>query len=80
MGIVKQLESEDRDRSVYMTSIEEIKTLLKVRQSCITHIKRSQNTTSHFMANYARTHARTDVWLSSGPAGVEDTCLLHRNS
>ena len=65
LEMVKILNNKETDRSVYSTMIEEIKTVMKVRQTCITHIKRCQNTSSHFMANYARTNAHTAVWLWS---------------
>jgi hypothetical protein len=43
----------------------EIKTLMKVRQTCIAHIKRCQNNSSHFLANYVRTNAHTALLFAS---------------
>jgi hypothetical protein len=57
------------DRSVYSTIIEEIKTLIKIRKTCVTYVSRSQNTSSYFMANYARTRNHKEVRLSSGSGG-----------
>jgi hypothetical protein len=74
LEIVKLIKNNDVDQSVYTTIIEEIRTVLKVRQSCITHVKRCQNTSSHFMANFGRTNARTALWLASGPEDLASTC------
>jgi hypothetical protein len=65
LELINLLKKEEMDRSVYSTIIEEIKSLLKIRPTCVTHISRTQNTSSHFMANYARTSNHTAVWLPS---------------
>ena len=77
LEIVKSLKNEALDRSVYTSMVEEKQTLLHVRDTCITHVKRSQNNSSHFMANYARIHSCTAVWHSSGPEGLATIC--HRD-
>ena len=77
LEIVGLLNNKEMDRSPYAMMIEEIKTLLKVRQACITHVKRCQNTCSHFLANYARTSSRTAMWFASGPEGLPSLC--HRD-
>jgi ribonuclease HI len=46
LELIKRLQSEEMDRSVYATMIKETKGLLKVQQTCITHIKRCQNISS----------------------------------
>jgi hypothetical protein len=74
LELVVMLQNEEIDRSVYSSVIEEIKTLLKVRQTCVTHVKRCQNNSSHFLADYARTQECTAVWLSSGPEGLMSIC------
>jgi hypothetical protein len=74
LELINLLKKEELDRSVYSTTIEEIKYLLKIRPTCVTHVSRIQNTSSHFMANYARTSNHTAVWLSSGPEGLADIC------
>jgi ribonuclease HI len=71
LEMVSLLKKADIDRSVHSNIIEEIKALLKIRQSTINYVSRSQNTSSHFMANYARTSNRTAVWLASGPEGLD---------
>jgi ribonuclease HI len=76
---VKMLKSEGVDRSIHAPMVEEIKSLLRVRQTCITHVNRSQNSSSHFMANYARTHASTAVWQCSGPDGLANICYQDCN-
>jgi ribonuclease HI len=70
LEIVKLLNTKGINRSAYSSIVEEIKTLIKVLRACITHVKRCQNTSSHFLANYARNHACTAVWLASGPEGL----------
>jgi hypothetical protein len=56
--------------SLYSSTVEEIKTLLKVRQTYVTHVLKCQTNSSHFLANYARTQTCTSLWLSSGPKGL----------
>jgi len=80
LEMIKMLENKEADRSVYSTTIEEIKILMKIRQTCITHISRSQNSSSHFMANYARANSHTAVWLASGPEGLLSTCQVCNSS
>jgi hypothetical protein len=62
---VKMLKSERVDRSVH--------------QTCITHVNRSQNSSSHFIANYARTPASTAVWQCYGPDGLANICYQDCN-
>jgi aspartate carbamoyltransferase regulatory subunit len=52
LEIINLVNNKEVDHSVFSTMIEDIKTVLKVRQTCITHAKRYQNTRSHFMANF----------------------------
>jgi hypothetical protein len=80
LEIVKVLNQEEMDRSAYSSLIEELKTLLKVRQTCITHVRRGQNSSSHFLANYAREKAHTAVWFNSGPEGLAMLCDPDCNS
>uniref|UniRef100_A0ACD5YU06 Uncharacterized protein n=1 Tax=Avena sativa TaxID=4498 RepID=A0ACD5YU06_AVESA len=64
LEIVSLLNSKEIYCLAYAMMIEEIKTLLKVRQPCITHVMKCQNTGSQFLANYAsRISSRTAVWL-----------------
>jgi ribonuclease HI len=48
LEIVKLLQNNHMDRSVNATIVEDVKTLLKDRHTCITHVKRAQNISSHF--------------------------------
>ena len=64
---VKLNQSGDTNRSKYAFLIKEIKDSLIERNSCITHIVRSKNNASHFLASYGRSQCRTVVWLGSGP-------------
>lgn len=59
--------------SAHMTVIEEMKMLLKSRQTCITHISCNQNAISHVLANYARHSGRIAVWF---PAKKKYSCLV----
>jgi hypothetical protein len=72
--VLSLLNNEEVDRSIYTSVIEEIKALLKVRQACVTQVKRCQNSCSDFLAKFARTNSRTAVWLASGPEGLESIC------
>ena len=74
LEMVKLLKNKATDRSIYSFLIEEIKQLIKVRQTFITHVTRSENTVSHFMANYARLNAYVDVWLATGPEDLVERC------
>lgn len=58
------------DRSVYASIVKEIKHLMSLRQTCITHVSRSQNKASDMLASFARTHGRTMTWLGAGPSEV----------
>jgi hypothetical protein len=80
LEIVKMIRNEAMDRSVYTTLVEYIKSLLKDSHICFTHIKRIQNISSHFMANYARLNWHTGVWYLSGPEGLVDSCQCFVNS
>jgi hypothetical protein len=80
LEIVKVLNQEEMDRSAYSSLIEELKTLLKVRQTCITHVRRGQNFSSQFLANYAREKAHTAVWFNSGPEVLAMLCDPDCNS
>ncbi|VAH21106.1 unnamed protein product [Triticum turgidum subsp. durum] len=62
------------DRSVYALLVAEIKHLMSLRRTCVTHIGRSQNVASDFLVKSARTEHRTVVWMDSGPPEVVDFC------
>uniref|UniRef100_A0A8R7UYI7 RNase H type-1 domain-containing protein n=1 Tax=Triticum urartu TaxID=4572 RepID=A0A8R7UYI7_TRIUA len=51
---VNMVQSAETNRSKYAFMIKEIKNLLIERNSCITHIVRSKNNASHFLANFGR--------------------------
>ena len=46
----------------------EIRYLMSLRDSCITHVNRSQNKVSDSIAKFARLEGRTMTWLCSGPS------------
>ena len=71
---VSMVQSKESNRSKYAPIVLEIKEYMKERNSCITHIRRSQNIASHYMANFGRTSGRTTVWLGSGPEDVVNVC------
>ena len=70
---VKLVQSREVDGSVYSSIVTEIRYLLSLHESCITHISRSQNRVSDSLANFAHTKGRTKTWLGSGP---EETVQL----
>ncbi|KAM3354645.1 hypothetical protein ACQJBY_025391 [Aegilops geniculata] len=55
------------DRSIYASIVKEIKYLLSLGQTCISHIVRSQNKASDMLAVFARSQGRTMTWLGAGP-------------
>ena len=60
---VTMISCEVVDRSIYASIMKEIKYLLSLRQTCITHVSRSQNKASHSLAMFARSEGRTMTWL-----------------
>ena len=70
---VTMISSEGVHRSIYAPVVQEIKHLLSLRQTCITHVSRSQNKASDSLAVFARIHGRTMTWLGSGP---EETLVI----
>ena len=49
----------DCDRSAYAFLVKEIRYLLSLRQSCITHVSRSQNKASDSLAAFGRAQGKT---------------------
>ena len=62
----------DTNRSKYAFLIREIKDSMYECSSCITHIRRCCNNSSHGLANFGRTQGRIVVWLGSGPDAILD--------
>jgi ribonuclease HI len=58
------------DRSAYAFLVKEIRYLLSLRQSCITHVSRSQNKASDSLAAFGRAQGRTMTWIGSAPPDV----------
>ncbi|VAI49470.1 unnamed protein product [Triticum turgidum subsp. durum] len=67
---ISLISSLDADRSVYSSIVREIKHLMGLRKTCISHIVRSQNKASDCLAKFARTQGRTLTWLGAGPDEV----------
>ena len=67
---VEMLSSGVVDRSVYASLVGEIKFLLNLRHSCITHVPGCQNKASDRLASFARLEGRTMTWGGSGPEDV----------
>ena len=63
---VTMISCEFVDRSVYASLVKEIKYLLSLRQTCITHVVRSQNKASDRLVMFARSQGRTMTWLGAG--------------
>ena len=62
--------SGERDRSKYAFLIREKKENMS-HSSCITHVRRNCNSSSHVLANFG-SKGRSVVWLGSGPDVVLD--------
>ncbi|KAM3254107.1 hypothetical protein ACQJBY_047932 [Aegilops geniculata] len=67
---VSLISSLDTDRAVYSSIVREIKHLMGLSKTCISHIDRSQNKASDCLAKFARTQGRTLTWLGAGPDEV----------
>ncbi|SPT16286.1 unnamed protein product [Triticum aestivum] len=67
---VKLIQAKEVDRSVYSSLIKEIRYLMSIRDSCITHVNRSQNKVSDSIARFARLEGRTMTWIGSGPTAA----------
>lgn len=73
---VSLISSLETDRSVYSSIVREIKHLMGLRKTCISHIVRSQNKVSNCLAKFARTQGRTLTWLGSGLDEVVEIASL----
>lgn len=62
---VKLIHARDLDRSVYSLIVREIKYLMGLCDSCITHVNRTQNKVSDSLARFARMEGRTMTWVGS---------------
>ena len=76
---VRMINEGATDRSVLTSLVEEIKHLRSLRTSIFTHIHRSQNVVSDYLAKYARTENRTVVWLNSSLSEVIKLCNTDRD-
>lgn len=70
LEVVKLVQSCDVDRSIYAYLVREIKLMMNLRETSITHIRRPQNKISNCLAIFAREEGRTMTWLGSGPANA----------
>ena len=60
----------DIDRSIYSSLVSEIRNLLSLHQTCITHVARSWNKANDLLASFGRLNNRTMTWSGSGPPEV----------
>ena len=77
---IKLIQEQEKDRSIYASLVKEIRYLLSLRESCITHLNRTQNQVSDSLANFARTEGRTMTWIGSGPPTVLELVTADCNS
>ena len=68
--VVSMITCVSMDRSIYSFLVNEIRFLLNLHQTCITHVDRSQNKASDKLAAFGRINNRTMTWLGSGPPEV----------
>lgn len=66
LAVVSMFVSSGINRSRNAFLVRQIQESMKERSSCITHIRRSQNSSSHHTASFGRLQGRTAVWLGSG--------------
>ena len=64
---IKLIQEQEKDGSIYASLVKEIRYLLSLRESCITHLNRTQNQVSDSLANFTRTERRTMTWIGSRP-------------
>jgi ribonuclease HI len=70
-GLVTAVLETGQDRSYLTQIISEIKFLMQgTRVISFVKVDRTQNRVSHCLANLARAHSRTMVWLGAGPECV----------
>ena len=55
---------------MYAALVNEVRLLMRLRQTCVTHVVRAQNKASDSLARFARVEGRTMTWLGSGPDEV----------
>ncbi|KAM3313838.1 hypothetical protein ACQJBY_033004 [Aegilops geniculata] len=67
---VAMVTSTEVDRSIYAALVNEIRLLMRLRQTCVTHVVRVQNKASDSLARFACVEGRTMIWLGSGPDEV----------
>lgn len=77
--VVNILKDEAVDRSAFASLVAEIKYLLSLHKTCITHINRSKNIVSDYLANFARTENKIVIWLGSGPPEAVDVWKVDCN-
>lgn len=64
------------DRSLHSMVVAKIKHITKEERECrLLHVKREQNSVSHFLASFGRVEDRTVVWIHSGPGDVPQLCV-----
>lgn len=74
----KLIQAKEIDRSVYSSLIMEIRHLMSLRDSCITHVDRSQNKVSDSIAKFACVGGRTMTWIGSGPSDAMELTTIDR--
>ncbi|VAI50252.1 hypothetical protein VPH35_106370 [Triticum aestivum] len=73
---MKLIQAKEVDGSIYTSLIKEIRYLMSLRNSCITHINRSQNKVSDSLAKFARLEGRTMTWIDSGPSEALEFAVI----
>ena len=63
-----------------MLILLEIKLMMSLRETSITHIRRPQNKVSDCLAIFAREEGRTMSWVGSAPPRVLELAALGCNS
>jgi hypothetical protein len=74
LELVLMLKNNSVDRFVYISPGEEIKVLLKVRQTYVTRVFRCQDNSNTFWLIMLEPKPCATLWLSSSPEGLMSIC------
>ena len=70
------VQTNDINRSIYAYLIREIKLMMSLRETSITHIRRPQNKVSDCLTIFAREEGRTMTWIGSGPSDAMELATI----
>lgn len=74
--LVKLIQAQEVDRSVYSLLIKEIRYHMTLRESYITHVNRTQNKINDSLTKFACLEGGTMTWTGSGPLVVVELATI----